>query len=824
MTPEQRELLETLLSKSSSTPEEEKLLQDLLAQISPAEFESILSQSLEIDQTAISLLARELVAEFKSQQTNFIPEKPTTLDEIRIKIAQRRAFYELLIANAKKFQQQQLKNSPTQIKTEVATKYPKDISSLESKSENINQSIESIAAQLSSSNPSLSKFSPETVEQVGSLILAGVVNIDRDEIAIALVDCQEVPTRLPTHLDADVSGDVLSYVYNVPSKKEVDTSLTTPETMAETEALYSQLIPTETVSALPPSLVESAKTIPETQLSSLSQNLPAQSANDNLPKIICENPTPTLTDKEFLGKLDQAVRATRGTDLQANLNAPSVGKSTSIDQALGLAEGIHEQFSTPASAMSVDHLRLASRGHDPRQIVAYAKENPNSPVGKFVKENENLFKNLNWHKNSQLFHTVAENYKKSIADTSIGRKFDASPFAQFLRSQGLATSFILNPVGTLRARANFFIGKQASKFIDPFTGKLKKAALNSATKILGKAGMETLTKAAGSMAKFAGSGAIKRAATEALRTALIATGVLAWLAPFADAIVWVAEKLINLTFGLLKKGLNSISNYLTGEDFDPKAAAAGALAAGMGALAALSAGIMAVIGAASIVFLSPLIFAVIIGAFVFFWIPTINIAPLLSTLVHLESGLGTPAKSQIETISFDPNICGSNIAAAAREVESSLYLRPGYVYYDRSSLYPDFIFLDKFWCTAMIMKSYERAKETFPQNLWGVYRQKDFFVGSGRYVSNGDFDPKKLPLGTAVIWNFYDREGSGIKDNGHVAVMVDNPTDQPFVTIVESNSKLVTRENLTVKNGKLLDNIGVGIQGFGLPPCATINQ
>lgn len=211
--------------------------------------------------------------------------------------------------------------------------------------------------------------------------------------------------------------------------------------------------------------------------------------------------------------------------------------------------------------------------------------------------------------------------------------------------------------------------------------------------------------------------------------------------------------------------------------------------------------------------ISTITLASVIGFLLFVFIPIINVAPILTTLVHLESG----ADSQSVDISFDPNVCGANIAARAREVQASMYRLPGYDYYTKSSLYPK---VGLFWCTGMIMKSYERAGESFPQDLWGVIRQWDYFRAQNRYVPNRN--AKDLPVGTTVIWEFYDRDGDGNAWEGHVAMITDNPPGEPFVTIVESNNNRTTR-NLSVVNGVLQDVTSTGIQGFGLPPCATIN-
>ncbi len=186
--------------------------------------------------------------------------------------------------------------------------------------------------------------------------------------------------------------------------------------------------------------------------------------------------------------------------------------------------------------------------------------------------------------------------------------------------------------------------------LDVLSGKAKQVVLDSATKMLGKAIGEKAATEAIKKAAVLAAGELAKKATAFVATKIGAflaslgieavTGPVGWIIA-ALQLAWEAIKFIagafkNLLKSLLPEGLGEFVDAA----FDWKTWAGAAAAGVLGAAGALSAFTAGIIGAITFTFLSPVIFAVIIGAVVFFWIPTINIAPLLSTIVHLDSGLG----------------------------------------------------------------------------------------------------------------------------------------------------------------------------------------
>ena len=121
-----------------------------------------------------------------------------------------------------------------------------------------------------------------------------------------------------------------------------------------------------------------------------------------------------------------------------------------------------------------------------------------------------------------------------------------------------------------------------------------------------------------------------------------------------------------------------------------------------------------------------------------------------------------------------------------------------------------------FWCTYLVMKAYQEAGENMPQTLALVLNMKNqYFVPNNKYVYNGTTPIKDLPVGTAVIYQFYGY-------SGHVAIITAVYEDS--VTIAQSNSPTKT-ESLTISSdGKTLLGNGRAVEGFGLPPCATITK
>ncbi len=156
--------------------------------------------------------------------------------------------------------------------------------------------------------------------------------------------------------------------------------------------------------------------------------------------------------------------------------------------------------------------------------------------------------------------------------------------------------------------------------------------LGQATKTITKEGIKQGLKTVA--AQLVAKGATTAATTTAAAAAGGTLGALA--GPIGIIVGAVLGFVVEKTIGFLWKSFKSVWRNIFGWDFDWKMLAGGAGAV----LVAVTSFPLVIMSSISIVFLAPIIFAAIIAGYLFVYIPTINIAPLLSTLVQLESGVG----------------------------------------------------------------------------------------------------------------------------------------------------------------------------------------
>jgi len=195
---------------------------------------------------------------------------------------------------------------------------------------------------------------------------------------------------------------------------------------------------------------------------------------------------------------------------------------------------------------------------------------------------------------------------------------------------------VTHPFQFIQGKVGNFIGKQ-------ITGKLKSFLLE---KVGAKIANESFKKAAQFVLEKGLQEGLKKVANFAIAkiggTALVAGlsaalgistgGVSLVIQAAVMAAMWVGEKV----FGMVKNSLNGLARALTGEDFDWKPIAAAPLLLLTGA-----GGLLGSLGAATSVAAMSAGVALVISAVVgfFLYITVITVAPIITTIAHLESGV-----------------------------------------------------------------------------------------------------------------------------------------------------------------------------------------
>lgn len=196
---------------------------------------------------------------------------------------------------------------------------------------------------------------------------------------------------------------------------------------------------------------------------------------------------------------------------------------------------------------------------------------------------------------------------------------------------GQVFNLVTHPIQSIQGYLGNFIG---NRIVGQFKNWL-------AEKVVSRIANETLKQGAQFILKNGLQQGVKLLAQQGLKRGLqLAAGAAAPMTLGASlvlaAAIEVGSFLVEKTFGLVKNTINGLARALTGEDFDwkPIAAAplllltsAGGLLGGLGAatsVAAMSAGVALVISA-------------VVGFFLY--ITVITVAPIITTIAHLESGV-----------------------------------------------------------------------------------------------------------------------------------------------------------------------------------------
>lgn len=274
-------------------------------------------------------------------------------------------------------------------------------------------------------------------------------------------------------------------------------------------------------------------------------------------------------------------------------------------------------------------LRWRSMGADPAAIQKHVQTIPGSKLSAFVHNNPTVLlhfqrqtQQLNLPANQLGRETVASPRLGPLAGLTNGFQSITNLLSGFLPDQvGQVFNVVTHPLQSIQSYVGNFVGNRV-------VGQFKNWI---AEKVVSRIASETLKK-----------GVVKLLVKEGLKRGLqslaVALGVpTGGVGLLVAAAIEVGSFLAKKTFGLIKNTINGLARALTGEkDFDwkPIAAApllllsgAGGLIGSLGAatsVAAMSAGVVLVISA-------------VVGFFLY--ITVITVAPIITTIAHLESGV-----------------------------------------------------------------------------------------------------------------------------------------------------------------------------------------
>jgi len=305
-----------------------------------------------------------------------------------------------------------------------------------------------------------------------------------------------------------------------------------------------------------------------------------------------------------------------------------------------------------------EYLELA-RNNNPKKILEWIEKNKDSALGQFYSKNKRLFGKLNGEfskiKNSALGKEIGKPLGKitktinSINNRISSRLTKISGF--FARHQS-TIQIILDPVGYLKK----WLGHKAGQFI------MKRVVKPVVYKLLGKTGLRLLQvglketakrlarQAAERIAIQATKAAVKLGLKTALQAAVQAANVIPGLGIILAVLIEVAFIVLEVAFSLVKKALNSLSNAITGENFSIKKTirdvTSGTVLAITGGTALFVGFVVSMKNAsvkASSSAMQIIVVSIIVGYF--FYITTILVAPIISTLAQLEAMPSGPRAS-----------------------------------------------------------------------------------------------------------------------------------------------------------------------------------
>ncbi|MEK7525014.1 MAG: M23 family metallopeptidase, partial [Patescibacteria group bacterium] len=290
-------------------------------------------------------------------------------------------------------------------------------------------------------------------------------------------------------------------------------------------------------------------------------------------------------------------------------------------------------------------IRWKSMGANPKAVAEFVKKNPSSKIANFVHNNPSVL--LRFQAQSQLLDNPANKLGPEITPpprvgifAGLTGRYQTltNTVSGFLPGQaGQIFNAATHPFQFIQGKIGNFIGNQ---FVDKFKGwlvekvgaKIANESFNRAAQFVLKEG---LTKGIEKVASFAiakiGGTALVAGISAAIGISTLGVGTVIQVAVMAG--IEVAKFGGKVVMGIL----NGLSRALTGEDFDwkPIAATPLLLLGGIG-------GILGSLGAATSVAAMSAGVALVISALVgfFLYITVITVAPIITTIAQLDSGLG----------------------------------------------------------------------------------------------------------------------------------------------------------------------------------------
>lgn len=538
-------------------------------------------------------------------------------------------------------------------------------------------------------------------------------------------------------------------------------------------------------------------------------------------------------DRDFRDKITSADDTI--TSIHNNLKTNGVKGHiyTAMDDAQLLEQAIRKDmpgflrpnasYDAEYAAALINHPKTQDPNLSPQAILLYGKEltptllakarrfalkNPDSALGKLLKTRREIFDSAG----SQL---------RKIAASPLGKEI-------FKVSTGIGKVFriVSNPISALKSWAGRKAGEQ---FIRILKNNVSQAVLNKIPNVLlqgGIAGVKTFAKEAITRLVVKGVtwAALKLGISltaESLNAIAPGVGLLVDIA--LQVIIFVAEK----TIGYAKKVFDNVSIALYGE----KIKARDILAIPVAGVATAVGGVIAFFGAlatATVAAAGSAVAITIAGTFigVFFYITSIAVAPLLSTLVQLEStthpGTGTVSCSQSQIIA-------DRAGAIVDNLQSGFW-----GYYNKSPDYPGLFddalfaqnpnligintnstFVNLFWCTWLVVKSFSESSSPILVPQLVTHNLTGYFQSEGRYLDANDITIQDVCPGMAVFFHI----PAGSSSNAHVGIVYSVSSDG--VTTVESNAPYKTMLYPTDGSGHFQiissGSVTIEVSGFGTP-------
>lgn len=265
--------------------------------------------------------------------------------------------------------------------------------------------------------------------------------------------------------------------------------------------------------------------------------------------------------------------------------------------------------------------QLVSRVGSVDQLIAHAKANPNSQLGKMLKEEPQFFDQVNRQaqilKQSPLFKDINESFSKPLAAFQNATNWITSKLPEGISKP---LNVVLHPVQALQS----WVGKKIGEKIVKEIGRVvvEKIGSEAVKKVAQTLIAEGLKKGLTTLALEVGTALGLDLAAAATGVGLPVAAVMLIVQAAVAAAVFIGQAVLSNSKDWAETAVGGVVSV-------------GAGAAGLvsGTAGLLGVATVATTSAASTIIISTVIV-------IFLYLTSFTIAPILSTLVHLESGLG----------------------------------------------------------------------------------------------------------------------------------------------------------------------------------------